>query len=59
MCIHIVVPKTNAELALKRENYDELYEAMAVEGNIYFPADGTQPTTKEAVEYLYGSGSVY
>lgn len=50
-CVHVIVPRTNAEQALKREQYDDLYEAMAVDGNIYFPADGSQPTTEEAGQY--------
>ncbi len=46
-CVHVIVPGTNAHYAKDRG----IIESMAVDGNIYFPADGTQPTTKEAVEY--------
>lgn len=44
-CIHVIVPRTPAVCAVG------VAQAMNMEGNIYFPADGTQPTTEEAVKY--------
>lgn len=56
-CVHIIVPKSEAEGAyhdskLKPLNAKERVDyATSKKGNIYFPADGTQPTTEEAVKY--------
>ncbi|MBE6447251.1 MAG: hypothetical protein E7015_02065 [Alphaproteobacteria bacterium] len=58
-CVHIVVPATNAERALKRKDYNDLIEAMTTDGNIYFPSDGTQPTTKEAGQYSCANVDAY
>ena len=58
-CVHVVVPKTDAERALKREYYDDVIEATANNGNIYFPADGTQPTTEEAGRYSCANVDAY
>ncbi|MCR5224725.1 MAG: hypothetical protein K6C34_01455 [Alphaproteobacteria bacterium] len=44
-CIHVIVPDTPAAKARG------VATAMQLAGNIYFPADGRQPTTPEAVEY--------
>lgn len=51
-CVHVIVLGSRAQIALHNGDiYDDLYEAMETEGNIYFPADGHQPTTLEAVQY--------
>ncbi len=44
-CLHIIVPETEAAAA------NDVMNAMNLDGNIYFPADGSQPTTHEAVKY--------
>ncbi|MBR1734216.1 MAG: hypothetical protein IJ730_02020 [Alphaproteobacteria bacterium] len=55
-CVHIIVPGTEAHktFLLGNSSDDEcgaIESALYKSGNIYFPADGTQPTTEEAVEY--------
>ena len=61
-CIHIIVPNSPAERKMFRKLSEEkdfgkagekeaIIIAIYEKGNIYFPADGTQPTTKEVVEY--------
>lgn len=56
-CVHVIVPGTDAENAyndrrLRPLNAKERADyATSKIGNIYFPSDGTQPSTPEAVEY--------
>ena len=55
-CVHVIVPGSEAEQTfLLGNSADDEFEAIESasykHGNIYFPADGTQPTTEEAVEY--------
>ena len=56
-CVHVIIPQTEAYKAytddrLKPLNSKERAEyACSADGNIYFPADGTQPTAKEVAEY--------
>jgi hypothetical protein len=51
-CYHIVVPNTPADIALNGGvNNAARVAAMAADGNIYFPRNGVQPTTPEAVQY--------
>lgn len=47
-CIHIIVPESQAEI---RQNTDDggFDAAINSDGNIYFPTNGVQPTTEEAV----------
>ena len=49
-CLLVIIPGTAAESAINQDG-GNLLSAMKKQGNIYFPADGTQPTTPEAVEY--------
>ncbi len=49
-CVHVIVPGSNADK--RRMVFKHSIElAMQVNGNIYFPANGSQPTTEEVVEY--------
>lgn len=49
-CVFVIVPDTAADKKLKTDG-GNILDSMNYKGCIYFPADGTQPTTKEAVEY--------
>ena len=63
-CFHIIVPNSEADYALRNHHmivsscntaynslHNDSYGAMAYKGNIYFPTNGIQPTTKEAAKY--------
>ena len=51
-CVHVIVPESRADEMINADNGDGGWNAaINCDGNIYFPADGTQPTTEEAVEY--------
>lgn len=45
LCVHVIVPNTPAA------NLNDLADQLVAPGNIYFPVNGVQPTTPEAVEY--------
>jgi hypothetical protein len=47
-CEHIIVPNTPASIAFSERGVNA---AIKSEGNIYFPADGHQPTTPDAVAW--------
>lgn len=53
-CVFIIVPNTVADKRLKADG-GNILDSMDCGGNIYFPADGTQPTTPEAVEYSFSN----
>ncbi len=46
-CLHVIIPNTPADLARNIS----IPAAKQQAGNIYFPRNGVQPTTPEAVEY--------
>ena len=49
-CLHIIVPNTPAHTARVAQG-GGIAAARTADGNIYFPRNGAQPTTPEAVEY--------
>jgi hypothetical protein len=49
-CKHVIVPGTQAEEMLNT-NDGGFGAAIDCEENLYFPANGVQPTTKEAAQY--------
>lgn len=53
-CVHVVIgnERTYELVRSINENNSEVgFDAVAYDYQIYFPADGTQPTTEEAAEY--------
>ena len=57
-CVHVIVPGSHADEMLNTDDggFDA---AIRSSGNIYFPSDGTQPTTPEAVEYSCANVDAY
>lgn len=58
VCLHVVVPNTAAHKMIAttkglnaKEQMDQMDQIIACSGNIYFPRNGRQPTTQEAVKY--------
>lgn len=64
-CIHVIVPGTDADNAYHDRNLRPINAKERVDyatskiGNIYFPRNGAQPTTPEAVEYSCANVGVY
>ena len=63
-CVHIIVPGSEAEQTfLLGNSADDEFEAIESasykHGNIYFSADGTQPTTEEAGQYACANIDAY